>query len=229
MTVRIMGDEATVAERIPTGRTGSTSDAPAAATVAAGTLIMLLDQHEGGPVSARVETWSAADGGMVMSTRLTLGASDAARLAGRRVWVSVTDDGPGYSVFGGIARAAGDTTLDVTGIAPLVREARRTTPRAEHRDTVTVTVPGMRPRHLRAVDLSRGGVRVSMEDRAGLTAGEQVLVEMALEAGSPVQAQGEVSRINTGTGEAVVRFQNLDAAAGTRLDRFLLRRITCPS
>lgn len=247
MTVRSLGNEAVMAELIPscragstrrparagsTGRTGSagstdvTPDAPAADAVAAGTLVMLLDQHEGGPVSARVESWSAADGGMVISTRLVLDASDAERLADRRVWVSVTSDGPGYSVFGGIARSAGRNTLDVTGIAPLVQEARRGTPRAEHRATVSVTVRGMQPSDLRAVDLSRGGVRVSMEGRAGLTAGAHVLVEMSLEGGSPVHAEGEVSRVDTLTGQAVVRFQNLDAAASTRLDRFLLRRMT---
>lgn len=202
---------------------------PASASPTTGTVVMLLDQHEGGPVSAKVLTWSAADGGMVMSTRLTLGASDVHRLAGRRVWVSVTDDGPGYSVFGGIARVAGDDALDVTGIAPLVQEARRTMPRAEHRGPVTVTAAGVGPRALRTIDLSRGGVRVSMEGRSALTAGEHVVVEMALEGGSPVQAEGEVSRVDLGTGEAVVRFQNLDAAAGTRLDRFLLHRLTRPS
>lgn len=206
---------------------GSTGDCGPAA-VPAGTIVTVLSHADGQPVAATVQTWSAGDEGLVISARLTVGAAAVARLADHRVWVSLTHDAPGFTVFGGIAHAAGDDSLDVTGVAPLVREARRTAPRAAATTRVMVTTPSLRTHDLRAVDLGRGGVRVSLQEPAELTAGERVTVEVHLEDGATVLAGGQVARVDEAAGQAVVRFDELANAEGSRLDRFALLRLTAP-
>ena len=79
------------------------------------------------------------------------------------------------------------------------------------------------------VDLGRGGVRVVLGQPADLVLGERVTVEMQFEGGTSVRADGEVTRVDERTGQAVVRFAELPTALGARIDHYVLLRLTGPS
>lgn len=191
-----------------------------------GSPVTLMRQNEGLSYDATVRTWDSGEAGLVVTTRVEL-APDAVRdLADHRVWVSVPLPDHGVTVFGGIAHPVGDSSLDITGVVPLVREQRRRNPRTDATTQVTVAPRDRAPMRLAALDLSRGGVRVVLHDRRDLTLGEHVAVEVRLEDGTTVPTTGEVTRVDLHAGHAVVRFDRLPSDSGDQIDRYVLFRLT---
>lgn len=195
---------------------------------AAGSPVTVLSQSRGMSYEATVQSWDSGDAGLVVSTRVEVGAEAVRELADHRVWVSAPIRPQGVTVFGGIAHPAGPSTLDITGVVPLVREQRRHSPRTSAHVQVTVASRDRPPHELQAVDLSRGGVRVILREPGELTVGEQVAVEVRLEDGSTVPGSGEVTRVDQHAGYAVVRFDDLPSDRRDHLDRFVLFRLTHP-
>lgn len=193
--------------------------------VPTGWAVTLLSQLDGISYPARVQTWESRDQGLVVNARVQVEPVVAVLLADHRVWVSLPTDTGGVEVFGGVARAAGPSHLDISGVVPVVREQRRRSPRGRTAAPVTVLARSGPARALRTVDLSRGGVRVSLRDPGDLTVGEQVTVEVRLEDGVTVPAVGEVIRVDHRAGHAVVRFEDLSLEHGNHIERFVLLRL----
>lgn len=193
-----------------------------------GSPVTLLSQNEGVSYDATVRTWDSGETGLVVTTRVDLTPDAVRDLADHRVWVSVPLPDQGFTVFGGIAHPAGESSLEITGVVPLVREQRRRSPRTEATAQVTVAPRDRAPMRLAALDLSRGGVRVVLGDRRDLTLGEHVAIEVQLEDGTAVPATGEVTRVDLHAGHAVVRFERLPSDTGDHIDRYVLFRLTHP-
>jgi len=175
--------------------------------------------------TATVRSWTASAAGLVVTSYVTATPESVAALDGQRVWVSTEaqaqDDGSvvPHAVFQAVAQAHRDDELALTGVMLLAAETRRGAVRA------TTSVPA----HLssptgdsdvRTVDISRTGVR--LEGRSLPRAHEEVDLSLALEQGVEVRARGEVLRVDESTGEAVVRFVELDRGAADALERSVL-------
>ena len=191
-----------------------------------GASVTLLSEADGLSYDATVRSWQSGDLGLVVTARLEVDADAVDHLSDHRVWVSVPGATRGCTVFGGVAHPAGEMAIDVTGVVPIVREQRRRAPRIAAPAQVVMSVPGRPHRDLRAVDLSRGGVRVALPERTEIALGEQVEVEVHLENGATVPATGEVTRVDRRAKQAVVRFDHLSAEVGDHLDRYVLFRLT---
>jgi PilZ domain len=192
---------------------------------AAGTPATLLSLETDAHYTATVASWVGTDAGLVVSARLTVTSEDAEALAGHRVLVSVRERPSGFTVFSGLARPDQDGTLDISGIATMVREHRRRDLRGPAVGHVRVSTDGRAVPGLQAVDLSRSGVRVSLATASDLGLGDHVLVEVDLGYGAPFIAAGEVTRVDGMAGHAVVRFDDLSAEDGTLIDRFVLLQL----
>jgi hypothetical protein len=194
-------------------------------TPLAGSSVTLLSQEDGSPYSATVMTWANSAESLVVSARVVVGPDAVRHLADGRVWVSVPESG-GFTMFGGVARFAGPTSLDITGVFVLLHEPRRTFARTPAENKLTISVGDREPRQLRAVDLSRGGVRLALSNPTDLTLGEKVTVEVHLNDGTSIAASGAVTRIDERAGRATVRFDELPTEDGVRLDMFVLLQLT---
>jgi hypothetical protein len=166
-----------------------------------GTPVSLLSQDDGCPFAATVMTWANSAESLVVSTRVAVGREAVRQLADGRVLVSVPEP-RGFTMFGGVAR-----------FAPAENE-------------FTISVPDREPRQLRAVDLSRGGVRVALSNPTDLVLGEKVTVEVHLEDGTSIPASGAVTRLDERAGRATVRFDELPSDDGARMDKLVLRQLT---
>lgn len=190
-----------------------------------GSPVTVLSQSRGVAHDAIVRTWEAGEAGLVVSTRVDLNPDAMHDLADQRVWVSVPMQEHGMTVFGGIAHTAGESSLDITGVVPLVRERRRQAVRSSPSATVTVSSRQRTPQRMPALDLSRGGVRVVLRGRRELTLGEHVVVDVHFDDGRTVPTTGQVTRIDLHAGHAVVRFDRMPQSHGDQIDRYVLFRL----
>ncbi|WP_432544778.1 PilZ domain-containing protein [Kineococcus sp. SYSU DK002] len=176
--------------------------------------------------TATVRSWTAGAAGLVVTSHVTADPTTVEALDGQRVWVS-TDAGDGssvtpHAVFQAVAQAHRDDELALTGVMLLAAETRRGAVRA----------PASLPAHLtmaegvadvRTVDYSRTGMRV--EGAQDMPAHTDVEVALELGDGLEVHARGEVLRVDQTSGEAVVRFVELDEDAAAALERSVLTEL----
>lgn len=192
----------------------------------AGSRLAVMSQRDGASFEATVQAWDLSDTGLVVRALMTVSAEAVVLLADGQVWVSRPADGErGVTIFAGVAQPVDSTTLEVTGVVALVREQRRRAPRTATPAGVSVSSTD-RIRQLRAIDLSRGGVRVALGADWDLHLGEHVELDVVLDDGSTVKAGGEVTRVDERAGQAVVQFDDLPPATAARIDRFVLLRLT---
>jgi hypothetical protein len=181
-----------------------------------GTRVVLLSQRTGQAHDATVQQWRGSPGGLDVTVLLMVDPEVAERLADQRLWVTVAGHGRRLTVLSGLARLAGPGQLSMTGISPVVRERRRSAPRAP---------TGRGERLLDAVDLSRDAVRVGLVDSGQVALGERVAVRLDLGDGDLVSADGVVVRVDAADGYAVVRFDRLPREQAGRIDRYVLLRL----
>ena len=192
----------------------------------AGSRLAVMSQRDGVSFEATVQSWDLSDTGLVVRAVMTVSAEAVVQLADGQVWVSRPAGGErGVTIFAGVAQPVDSTTLEVTGVVALVREQRRRAPRTATPAGVSVSSTD-RIRQMRAIDLSRGGVRVALRADSDLHVGEHVQLDVQLEDGATVTASGEVTRVDERAGQAVVQFDDLPTATGARIDRFVLLRLT---
>lgn len=191
-----------------------------------GSRLAVMSQRDGASFDATVQSWDLSDTGLVVRAVMTVSAEAVVLLADGQVWVSRPAGGDGgVTIFAGVAQPVDSTTLEVTGVVALVREQRRRAPRTATPAGVSVSSTD-RIRQMRAIDLSRGGVRVAISADTDLHLGEHVELDVHLEDGATVTASGEVTRVDERAGQAVVQFDDLPTATGARIDRFVLLRLT---
>ncbi|WP_432561975.1 PilZ domain-containing protein [Kineococcus sp. SYSU DK003] len=190
------------------------------------TLMPTTNGHGTAWHTGTVRSWTAGAAGLVVTSHVAATPQVVEELDGQRVWVS-TDAGDGdevtpHAVFQAVAQAHRDDELALTGVMLLASETRR----------AAVRVPGSLPVHLttpegvadlRTVDYSRDGMRVE----GATDVPEHADVEIALELGDglEVHARGEVLRIDEASGEAVVRFVELEEDAAVALERSVLTEL----
>ena len=192
----------------------------------AGSRLAVMSQREGASFEATVQSWDLSDTGLVVRAVMTVSAEAVVLLADGQVWVSRPAGGDrGVTIFAGVAQPVDSTTLEVTGVVALVREQRRRAPRTATPAGVSVSSTD-RIRQMRAIDLSRGGVRVALGADSDLHLGDHVQLDVQLEDGATVTASGEVTRVDERAGQAVVQVDDLPTATGARIDRFVLLRLT---
>jgi hypothetical protein len=173
-----------------------------------------------------VRSWTAGAAGLVVTSHVTADPDTVEALDGQRVWVS-TDAGDSdsvtpHAVFQAVAQAHRDDELALTGVMLLASETRRGAVRA----------PASVPAHLtmaegvadvRTIDYSRTGMRI--EGAMDMPAHTDVDVSLELGDGLAVHARGEVLRVDEESGEAVVRFVELDEGAAQALERSVLSEL----
>ncbi|MFB9377224.1 PilZ domain-containing protein [Kineococcus gynurae] len=176
-----------------------------------------------------VRSWIASAAGLVVTSQVSTTPETVAALDGQRVWVSTdSDDGADgvrpHGVFQAVAQASRSDELSLTGVMLLVAETRRGAVRAPTEVEARLSSDTGEARTT-TVDLSRTGMRV--RDTADLphTPHAPVEVSLALEDGSAVHARGEVLRVDEVSGEAVIRFVDVDAPTADRLEHSVLREL----
>jgi hypothetical protein len=191
----------------------------------AGAGVVLLSRRTGLAHEATVREWRSSPGGLDVTVRLTVAPDVAELLADQRLWLTVAGHGRRLTVLSGVARLAGPGELSMTGISPVVRERRRSAPRAPTGARVRLGSTGRGERLLDAVDLSRDAVRVALADAGQVTVGEHVAVRVDLGDGDLVSTDGVVVRVEAADGYAVVRFDRLPRDQAGRIDRYVLLRL----
>ncbi|GAA0315968.1 PilZ domain-containing protein [Kineococcus aurantiacus] len=173
-----------------------------------------------------VRSWTAGAAGLVVTSHVSASPATVEALDGQRVWVS-TDSGQGdsvtpHAVFQAIAQAHRDDELALTGVMLLAAETRRGAVRAPASLPAHLTMPeGVAD--VRTVDYSRTGMRV--EGAQDMPAHADVEIALELGDGLEVHARGEVLRVDETSGEAVVRFVELEEGAAEALERSVLTEL----
>jgi hypothetical protein len=194
----------------------------------AGTRLVLMSQEADTSFDATVQSWDLSDSRLVVRAVMSVTTEAVWALADSRVWVSIPAGGDsGVTIFAGVAQAVSESSIEVTGVVALVREQRRHAPRTPTSSNISISSAD-RVRQMRAIDLSRGGVRVALDAGSDLRVGEHVRLAVHLEDGATVPASGEVTRLDEQAGQAVVRFDDMPTGEGARIDRFVLLRLSRP-
>jgi hypothetical protein len=191
----------------------------------AGARVVLLSQRTGLTHEATVQEWTSSPGGLDVTVRLTVDPEVAGQLADQRLWVTVAAHGRPLTVLRGVARLSGPGELSMTGIAPVVRERRRSAARAKTGARVRLRSTRRGEQLLDAVDLSRHAVRVALTEAEQVTLGERVAVRLDLGDGDLVSTDGVVARVEAADGYAVLRFDRLPRDQAGRIDRYVLLRL----
>lgn len=173
-----------------------------------------------------VRSWTAGAAGLVVTSHVAATPQTVEMLDGQRVWVS-TDAGSDdavtpHAVFQAIAQAHRDDELALTGVMLLASETRRGAVRAPASLPAHLTMPeGVAD--VRTIDYSRTGMRI--EGALDMPAHTDVEVSLELADGLEVHARGEVLRVDETSGEAVVRFVELEDGAAQALERSVLTEL----
>jgi hypothetical protein len=203
-----------------------TEDAPAP-----GTGVSLLPVDAPGVVFlGELASWYSSPGGLVVTARVAVPPETATVLSGAQVWASAhTERTDTLVVFSAVARGVRPRTgeLELTGMTTLAREPRRRAVRAPVHWPATVLIGAGAPG--RTKDLSRGGCRLRLDDiaaAAGVTAGDQIEVEVSIGEGETIRIAGRVVRVDLTSGELTVRFTDVPADLAARLDRVVFEELS---
>jgi hypothetical protein len=180
-----------------------------------------------------LDDWLPSPTGLRVTASVRLPDGDADALDGADVWVSArTARAQCLVVLSALAALRPSGRLGLTGVADLVRESRRSGPRARLGGGVTLTLPGApAPDRLWTgglVDLSRSGCRVRMDGRPAVATGSPVRLDLRLHDGRMLRAGGQVLRTDAPRSELVVEFADLAPADLRRLDFEVLSALDAP-
>jgi hypothetical protein len=192
-------------------------------TIGSGVTLLPVEL-ESGLLAGEVTHWLGGAAGVVATIGVRTTADVAAVCAGQRLWLS------GHAALTGelivlevIAREASrhvDTTLTMTGVLPLARERRRDAVRASTRHPVRLTFNDGSTAHGIAVDLSRSGCLIALNEADLLRpVGTTARLEIELPDNESFSFVGAIVRIAGSSGEVAVHFQpmNIDLAAVDRV------------
>ena len=202
--------------------------APVTAPVlTSGRQVSLLPRAGGHAWSGTVATWDTSEPGHVVA-RVSADAEAVDALDRHQVWLSTVtraEDEEGVTIFVGQALASPDGSLVLDGVARLVGERRRASVRARGGLVRLPHGEGRPARTMPAIDISRGGVRLSMPGSAW-TYGDKSAVTVELPSGEVLEAQSVLVR-TTGD-EVVLELVDLGDAEAAALDRYALSRLPDP-
>lgn len=204
------------------GETEATEPFPAEVPAAGSDVSLLPADDPGVAILGTLLSWSASPTLLVITATVELDDPLDAALVRARVWVSARTESGTLVVVTALANcSAGSRIVDLTGVQALAREPRRRAVRAPVTRPASVSAGG-HLRHARTLDLSRSGCRVLLDQPeavgTSLTEGVEVAVTIDLDEATVVRAPGQVVRIDHDAGQVMVRFLDLDAADGARVD-----------
>jgi hypothetical protein len=181
-----------------------------------GSAVTLLPvELDSGLLAGEVTHWLGGSAGVIATIGVRTTADVAAACAGQRLWLS------GHAALTGelivlevIAREASkrvDTTLTLTGVLPLARERRRDSVRAATRHPVRLTFDDGIIAHGVAVDLSRSGCLVALNEADLLRpVGSTATLDIELPDTENFSLTGAIVRVEGATGEVAVHFAPSD-------------------
>jgi hypothetical protein len=181
-----------------------------------GSAVTLLPvELDSGLLAGEVTHWLGGSAGVIATIGVRTTADVAAACAGQRLWLS------GHAALTGelivlevIAREPSkrvDTTLTLTGVLPLARERRRDSVRAATRHPVRLTFDDGIIAHGVAVDLSRSGCLVALNEADLLRpVGSTATLDIELPDNENFSLTGAIVRVEGATGEVAVHFAPSD-------------------
>ena len=193
-----------------------------------GSRVMLLPHRSGRERAATVRSWSTGPAGLATAARVTADAAGVAELAGQRVWARAELPGGGLLVLEAVTSAASrPDELDLTGVAMLAHEQRRTAPRVTTSHPTTVQRGGDGELAAHTVDLSRTGARIALDETSGeLHMAEHLELAMDVGDGAMLHVDAEVVRLDDEHDEMAVRFLGLADEDAEQIDRTVLARLS---
>lgn len=207
------------------------ASAAPALPVSVGSLLLTPIRESLPSVAGSVQSFDAGPAGLAVHLRAGVSTDAAERLDGERVWVTA-HPGDRLVAFQGLARRAGESLLEVYGVATPVQEHRRAALRAATRLRAHLRLsddlPGSEVLTASTVDLSRSSCRIQLPPGDGTDVLPRVGATVDLEldlGGSPASLRTEVLRVDPGTAQAVLRFTALTAEDADRIDRHVLSRV----
>ncbi len=175
------------------------------------------------PVAGEVQVWSRGAGGMVVTARVDVGEGAAWTLNGRQVWVRARAP-EAMIVVRAVAQVVSGLPeqIELTGVAGLAVEPRRTAPRARLERTILLLRDGAPARGTWTLDLSSSGCRVRLDPEQPLLLGDRVQTVISGAEGEPMWLLSEVVRIDLESGEAALHFVEVDDSDRNTLERDVL-------
>lgn len=194
----------------------------------AGSDVRLLPVDDSGLHHGVLTSWSTGPGGLVVTSTVRLTAASVEALVGARVWVETQGPSGQARVHEALARPTLDhTELDLTGVM-LAADARRAAVRAPMSLSARLAAPGVESVAAQTVDVSTGGMRLSVEDALELAIGDDVEVTVFMDDDeAPVMAIGQVA--SAGDESVGLRLEIASEADRERLERIVLRQIAASS
>jgi hypothetical protein len=181
-----------------------------------GSAVTLLPVEIGsGLLAGEVTHWLGGSAGVIATIGVRTTADVAAVCAGQRLWLS------GHAALSGelivlevIAREASKhmgTSLTLTGVLPLAHERRRAAVRAATRHPVRLTYDDGTAAHGVAVDLSRSGCLIALNEADLLRpVGTGARLDIELPGNESFSLAGAIVRVEGTTGEVALHFQPTD-------------------
>lgn len=199
----------------------------AAPVLTTGRQVSLLPRAGGHAWRGTVAAWDTSQPGHVVA-RVSADVEAVDALDHHQVWLSTVtraDDEDGVTIFAGQAAAAHDGSLVLDGVVRLASERRRAAVRARGGLVRLPHGEGRPARTVPAVDISRGGVRLSMPGSAW-TYGDKSAVTVELPSGEVLDVQSVLVR--TSANEVVLELVDLGDAEAAALERYALSRLPDP-
>lgn len=189
-----------------------------------GRLVNLLPRSGGQARAGTVQDW-LSDNGRVIA-HIGLDAESVAALDHHQVWLSTvrrSDSEHGITIFAGRAIATGPKSLEVEGVVRLAEEPRRTAVRAPG---CMVTLPplGGRDVTVTAEDISRGGVRLPL-DETGWPYDDPVDLVIHLDRDRGINVVARLVHVDERARTVSLRFDAPDPLDAAALDRYALSRL----
>lgn len=189
-----------------------------------GRRVSMLPRSGGHAWAGIVRAWASTPDHVV--ARIQAAAEAVTHLDHHQVWLSTVSrngDEHGITIFAGKALAVARESLDLEGVVRLTDERRRQAVRAPG-GTATIPAQAGSERTVAVRDISRGGVRLQLDD-AELAYDEPLDLTLHLGGGASVDVQGHLLRVDHEGRVAVLRFADLNVDAAAALDRYVLTHV----
>jgi hypothetical protein len=189
-----------------------------------GRRVSMLPRSGGHAWAGIVRAWASTSDHVV--ARIQAAAEAVTNLDHHQVWLSTVSrsgDEHGITIFAGKALAVDRESLDLQGVVRLTDERRRKAVRAPG-GTATIPAQAGAERTVAVRDISRGGVRLQLDD-AGWAYDEPLDLTLHLGGGVSLDVHGHLLRLDHEGKVAVLAFADLHVDAAAALDRYVLTHV----
>lgn len=203
------------------------SETTAVLSLSGGRRVSLLPCAGGSPWTGTVKKWDDFMGHAYV--RVGADRDAVEQLDNQHVWLSTEiapRDAAGVTIFRGRARMVGADALRIDDVIRLADERRRHAVRATG-CTVTLPPAGGPAVTVRAVDISRGGIRLPLE-RPRWTYDDPIELTLAMSGGVVVPVTASFQRVDHDPPTAVLVFDRSSEDVSAAIDRYALSQLPSP-